>query len=303
MAAFGDVGKWKGEASRQLGAIACCWHDDNVGDDNMQLFRNCMIFPSIVGMADNFWCGRKADHPELRRRLPFPGTPLFEEAADLERRMVAQRDKTLAGFAHPFPFVAQTRLRWRLSDAQTGKLIAKDIPQGTVWIGHKGSYEAAFVKGRHPPVALETWIKSPDERTVGAWIDCSGLAGAYSRLGIAHTPRRGEWNIFGATVSVNGVAVPPPEWKQPGMKSTTKAFREQDIPYSTDLLEKPLVDELFTLRPPSQIKLRKGWNHVRLVLPRGGNWGASFCPVAGTSEHPREVEGLEYSSQPPSSVE
>ena len=86
------------------------------------------------------------------------------------------------------------------------------------------------------------------------------------------------------------------------MKSTTKAIREQDIPYSTDLLEKPLVDELYTLRPPTSITLKKGWNHVRLVLPRGGRWGASFCPVAGTSEHPREVEGLEYSSEPPKSA-
>jgi hypothetical protein len=145
MATFGDMAKWKGEASRQLGAITCCWHDDNVGEDTMQLFRDCMVFPTIVGMSDNFWCGRKADRPEFRRRLPVPGTPLFREAADLERRIVAQRDKTLAGFAQPFPFVRQTQLRWRLSDAKTGKLIAKDIAQGTVWVGSHGSAEAAFV--------------------------------------------------------------------------------------------------------------------------------------------------------------
>jgi hypothetical protein len=84
------------------------------------------------------------------------------------------------------------------------------------------------------------------------------------------------------------------------MKSTTKNVREQDVPYSTDLLEKPLVDELFTLRSPTSINLKKGWNHVRIVLPKGGSrWGASFCPIAGTSEHPREVEDLEYSSEPP----
>ena len=45
--------------------------NDNVGEDTMQLFRDCMVFPTIVGMSDNFWCGRSKDRPELRRRLPF----------------------------------------------------------------------------------------------------------------------------------------------------------------------------------------------------------------------------------------
>ena len=186
-----------------------------------------------------------------------------------------------------------------LLDVKTGKVIAKDIAQGSIWIYNHGSDQAAFVKKQVGTVALETWIKSPDDRTIGAWIDCQGMAGAYSRLQIPQTPRKGEWNCFRASISLNGENVPPPDWKQPGMKSTTPKDREQDIPYSTDLLEKPLVDELFTLRPPTRLKLKKGWNHVRIVLNSGYRWGASFCPVAGTSEHPREVEGLEYSSEPP----
>ena len=299
MSAFGNVGKWKSETARELGAIVCCWHDDNVGEDTMQLFRDCMVFPVIVAMSDNFWCGRSEDRPEFCRRLPFPGSPLFAEAADLERRIAAQRDRTLAGFKQPFQFVRQTQLRWRLTDVKSGEVIAKDVAQGTIWLGTHWSPEAAYAPKCKGPVALETWIKSPDERTIGAWIDCANLFGAYSRHYVPHTPRKGQWNPFGATVSVNGAAVPPPDWKQPGMRATTIPRVEQDIPHSSDLLEYPLVDELYTLRPPTPIALKKGWNHVRIVLPRGGRWGASFCPVAGTSEHPREVEGLEYSSEPP----
>ena len=300
MAAFANMGKWKGEASRQMGALACCWHDDNVGEDTMQLFRDCMVFPTIVGMSDSFWCGRSEDRPDLFRRLPTPGTPQFAEAECLERRIAAQRDKTLADFAHPFQFVRQTRMRWRLSEEKTGRVIAKDIAQGMVWVCYSGTKDAAYLKKGNQTVVLETWIKSPEDRTVGAWIDCACLGGAYSRLYTPQTPRRGEWNAYGATVSVNGVAVSPPEWKQPGMKSTTKDVREQDVPYSTDLLEKPLKDELVTLRPPTEISLKKGWNHVRIVLPKGGpRWGALFCPIAGTSEHPKEIEDLEYSSEPP----
>ena len=301
MAAFGDMMKWRGENRRYLGAIACCWHDDNVGEDTEQLFRDCMILPVIVAMSDNFWCGREADRPEFRRRLPQPGTKLFDEAVDLERRIIAQRDKTLQDvLSYPFPFVRQTCLRWRISEVETGRVIAKDVAQGTIWLGTQGSEQAAFVQNSaKETVALETWIKSPKEQTLGAWIDCAGLVGAYSRLQVPQTMRRGEWSHCGATVSINGVAVEPPEWKQPGMKSTTKAIREQDIPYSTDLLEKPLVDELVTLRPPTRITLKKGWNHVRIVLPkRRLRRGATFCIIDGTSENPREVEGLEYSAQP-----
>ena len=301
MSAFGDMTKWRGEASRYLGAITCCWFDDNVGEDTMQLFRNCMVFPVIVAMSDNFWCGRKADRPEFRHRLPSPGTELFAEAEDLEHRIAAQRDKTLAGFKHPFPFVRQTGMRWRITDANSGRVIAKDVAQGTIWLGSQGSREASFVGDKDKePIALETWIKSPREQTVGAWIDCTGLHGAYSRLSLPRTMARGEWSPCGATVTLNGKAVNPPEWKQPGMSSKTKAIREQAIPYSTDLLEKAYVDELVTLRPPTSVKLETGWNHVRSVLPpRRARRGATFCLVGGTSEHPREIEGLAYSSQPP----
>jgi hypothetical protein len=147
-------------------------------------------------------------------------------------------------------------------------------------------------------LVMETWVKSPKAQTLGAWVDCAGLYGAYSRLQVPQTMRRGEWSHCGASVSVNGVALPPPEWKQPGMKSTTKAIREQDIPYSTDLLEKPLVDELVTLRAPTPVALKTGWNHIRIVLPpRKLRRGATFCFIDGTSEHPREVEGLEYSCE------
>ena len=147
--------------------------------------------------------------------------------------------------------------------------------------------------------AKPMWIGSPSNHTTGAWIDCTGYYGAYSRLG-GRTPHKGEWNRDGAKVFVNGIEIPPPDWKQPGMVSTTPAEREQDIPYSTDLLEKPLIDELPTLRAPTKLSLKKGWNYVRIVLPKtSGRWCCTFCPVDGTSEHPREVEGLQYASNPP----
>ena len=296
--AFADPRHWKSEAGRQIGAVGCTWHDDNVGEDTCQLFRDCMVFPSLLGFADNYWSGRSEDHPEFISRLPRPGERLFAEAQDLENRLATHRDVFFGDFPFPFPFVRQTALRWRITDMTTGQVLARDVPQGTIWVTNRRNAKNSFSQAKAGTVALEMWIGSPSNHTTGAWIDCTGYYGAYSRLG-GRTPHKGEWNRDGAKVFVNGIEIPPPDWKQPGMVSTTPAEREQDIPYSTDLLEKPLIDELPTLRAPTKLSLKKGWNYVRIVLPKSGRWCCTFCPVDGTSEHPSEVEGLQYASDPP----
>ena len=297
-AAFVDPRHWTSESGRQLGAVMCTWHDDNVGEETSQLFRDCMVFPSLIGFADNYWSGRSRDRIDLLSVLPKPSDSLFKEAQELENRMAIHRDVFFGDFEFPFPFVRQTDMRWRITDMSTGQVLARDVPQGTVWMTNRRCADSSFSRARDGVVSLETWIYSPQSRNVGAWIDFACYFGPYSRLG-GRTPEKGEWNRAGAQVLVNGVEIPPPEWKQPGMESTTRAEREQDIPYSTDLLEKPLVDELPTLRPPTTITLKEGWNYVRIVLPKSHLWGCTFCPIDGTSDHPREVAGLKFSSEPP----
>ncbi len=299
-AAFRKPCRWNIAGGRKLGAITCTWHDDNVGDDTLKLFKECMVFPSIVAMGDNFWSGRAADEPGCIVRMPKPGTPQFALVEDLERRMLAQRDLALADFPHPFQVVAQTAMRWRVTECATGKVLLDDAPQGTLRLTlryNKDGGIAAHVKGR---VAAETWIWAPSDIACGAWIDLAAINGVYGRLVMPHTPARGEWNAFGGKVELNGAELPPPEWKQPGMTSTTKAIREQDVPYSTDLLEKPLVDEMPGLRDPYPIRLKKGWNHVKISTEvKDGDRCITFVPMLGTTTRPREVPGLKYRSSPP----
>ena len=57
------------------------------------------------------------------------------------------------------------------------------------------------------------------------------------------------------------------------------------------------------MREPTRIRLKKGWNHVRITVPHtqdlyAYDWVATFVPVEGSTARPREVEGLEYSSDP-----
>jgi hypothetical protein len=297
--------RWDVDASRKLGAITCTWHDDNVGDDTLKLFRECAVFPSIVAMADNFWHGRDEDRPDYAVRMPPVGSAAFARVEDMERRMAAQRDVVLADFPHPFPFMAQTKMRWRVTDMDSGETLATDVALGTVrlCIGDSGATDcgnlAGAVKGR---VAAETWIYAPVEMDCGAWIDLASVNGVYGRLRMPHTPDSGEWNAFKGKVELNGVELPPPQWRQPGMKSKTKSVREQDVPYSTDLLEKPLLDEMPALRDPYPLHLKAGWNHLRISMEMGGEEGVrafSFIPILGTSAHPREVQGLEYRSSEP----
>lgn len=305
--AFTRPCRWTETNAQQLGAVTCCWHDDNMGDDTMKRFRECMMIPSIVGFAENYWTGRNEDRPEFIKRLPSPGTPAFAFAEALERRMVAQRDKVIAKRwpSLPFPFVGQSRMRWSVRDGESGKLLATDVPQATVWAYNERAKGNALIPEPCGGVVFETWVKSPEDRTVGCWIDCVKVHGEYGRDGVARLPGRGEWSAEGAEVLVNGEAVAPPEWKQPGLSAKEKIdVLERDVPYMNDLLETPMVDEMFALRPPIPVRFRKGWNHVAVRLPKKAkrlraSTGMTFCPIMGTSEHPREVEDFEYSATPP----
>ncbi|MBR3258656.1 MAG: hypothetical protein IKF96_06660, partial [Eggerthellaceae bacterium] len=67
--------------------------------------------------------------------------------------------------------------------------------------------------------------------------------------------------------------------------------------------EEPFTDQEYYMREPTQIFLRKGWNHVKLTIPNPAaegktrhRWSGTFIPVAGSTDHPHEVPGLEYSS-------
>ena len=301
--AFPKPCRWEVDPARKLGAIACSWHDDNVGDDSLRLFHDVVMFPALVGFADNYWSGRRKDHEEFLKRMPDVGTPEFELAADLERRMTVQRDTVLKDLQYPFSFVRQTQMRWRLTDVKTGKVLAKDVAQGTIDV-------TAYVDDpSEGEVIAETWVKSDSEREVGAWINFTAFGTAYVRCHDCTLPGLGEWNKLGAKAELNGVAIPPPVWKRPNLRRTSEfdqyGTTYKGVCWSCDLCDSPFTDEEVTLRPPIRVKLRKGWNHVKLTMPKKRwleftvpNWVGTFSFIDGTTEHPREVEGLEYSSDP-----
>jgi len=292
--------RWEVDESRKLGAIMCSWHDDYLGEDTFKLFRNEAFFPAMVAYSDLLWNSRENDQPEYFSNLPSVGTPDFARACELERRVLMQRDRVLDALRHPFAYVRQTDLRWRITDAK-GEVLAKDIAQGTVYgtLNAKAPGAAkGFVDTPTGSVALETWIKSPVDQEVGAWIGFTG----YGRSGGKRRsfPALGKWSTTGMeTFELNGKMVSPPNWVRAAYAGKPDV-RHPEEPTSSFYSELPFADEEYFMREPTRIHLKKGWNHVKLTIggDRQRRWQATFVPVAGTSEHPREVDGLEYSAEP-----
>ena len=283
--------RWGTREDFRMGALISSWHDDRILHES-DLPRTNPLFPAIVLFCDSFWRGRDKDEPGLLARLPPPDDPRFAAAADLERAVAAQRDKVLDNLKWPFAFVRQTQMRWRMTDANTGKVIARNIPQATIYPSHNIFPVNAYVPVRKGGVRvlLDTWIHSPCDMRTGAWIGFTSFSRTGGRSWRGRVPEIGQWNINGATIELNGERIAPPEWDHPNL-------------HGKGAYEVPHTNEDWWHRPPTRIRIKKGWNHVHLDVPAPkldhNKWVATFVPVLGDMFHPREVPGLEYSDSAP----
>lgn len=308
VAVYHKAARWHDAGDLNQGAVFCAWHDGFVGMPYENLLRNQPVFPACVLFGDAYWHGRDDDLPQFRKTLPRGGDPLLGEAVEIERRVVAQRDRALGDLKHPFHFLRQTDMRWRLTQSD-GTLIAQDVAQATISPGRiKGADGKPLLSPSNGTVVAETWIKSPTDQTVGAWIGFTNISRDHGLVYSAPLPDVGEWNRFGATAELNGDKIAPPKWKRPGLKKgdPIEDWTPAWTLYEAD--EEPFTDQEYFMREPTPIRLLKGWNHVRLTMPNPSakektkhRWTGTFIPVAGTTDHPREVPGLVYSSRLPSS--
>ena len=311
VATFRKVCPWAGTEGTRLGGIVCAWHDD-AAKDGYDFLRNQAVMPAYTLFGDVFWRGRDEAPGGSGRWMPKAGDPLQMRAAELERRVIAQRDKVWHDSPYPYHFLRQTDMRWRVTDAQTGRVVVRDLAQATVFLwqscndgvedGRSATAVGNVFTNRSGVAVLETWIRSPVTQTVGAWIGFTDYVRNHGRAYSAPTPPRGKWNRTGATVEINGESVPPPAWRKPGQQAGGNV---PHLLYVHELDEIPFEDEEYYMRPPTPIVLRKGWNHVKLTVPcaKAANyapWVATFIPLLGTTEHPREVPGLEYACDPQS---
>jgi hypothetical protein len=310
VATYRRICPWDESERERLGAITCAWHDDYSGT-GVRTIGNQAVIPALVLFGDAYWRGRDEEPAGNNGRiLPRGGDPRLAKAADIERRTAAQRDKVWYDCPYPFQFLRQTDMRWRVSLAD-GTLLATNVAQATMFLWQRATQGVEGVKGGSVAgnlttnltgtAILETWIKAPQTIDCGAWIGFTDYTRDHGRAYSAPTPKIGQWSRFDATVEINGKKVAPPKWKKPGQEAGPNV---KHLLYVHQLDEIAFEDEEYYMREPTPIRLEKGWNHVRLTVPmkkkarNHAPWVGTFIPLLGTTERPREVPGLIYSSTP-----
>ena len=265
-------GKPQGD-STLLGAEFCLWADRRVRQEG-DLMRMNAVYPAMLAFAERSWRG--GGYPGVTFRIGPDSSQRAREFIDFEQRLLAHKEQYFA--ALPFNYVKQTHIKWKLFGPfeNGGQLSAAFWPEqvgialedstadvlatgGTVWLWHT-----------HGPTA-EAWLPSPQENTtwyaftrfwsdvdttLDLWVDFKDQ----SKSGADATPPQGEWDYMKSRLWLNGNVVAPPKWSFPGRPS--------------GLLEEPLVDEGFYYRPPTVIRVNKGWNTVLTKLPM-----ATFDPL------------------------
>ena len=309
------------------GAISGCWNDRKVADEVAIMAQN-NVWANVIATAERTWMGGgkryidnmtntpnnlKVDGGHGGVMLPNSGDE-YEEFKSWETRFLFHKANSLKG--EPIPYVKQTNVRWRITDAfpNGGSETAAFGPEaaGTtastellpeVYEHNGQTYYTGMATGagiylahtwgnsiidayydnpqfNHTAYAW-TYVYSPEAQTVGAQIEFQN----YSRSEQDGAAPAGKWDHFGSKIWVNGEEIAAPTWDNTGVSVNSK--------------EVMLKNENFPGRKPIQVTLKQGWNKVFLKLPyfnkgyRLKKW--MFTCVFTDLEGINAVEGLIYS--------
>ena len=309
----------KGSAT-VAGAISGCWNDRKMATVEDILAQNNM-YANIIATAERAWIGGGKRYIDNCTNggtnggggvmLPNSGDE-YDEFADWERRFLFHKAHSLKD--EPIPYVKQTNVRWRITDAfpnggNTSKVFppeeqmnAADILpdsyeyDGTtyrtgmatgagIYLSH--TWGKSIINAYYEAPAFNqtayawTYVYSPVAQTVGAQIEFQN----YSRSEQDAAPEAGKWDFYDSKIWINGAEIPAPAWENTGVSISSK--------------EVTLKNENFAARKPIAVDLKAGWNKVFLKLPyvnkgcRLKKWMFTF--VLTDTEGVNAVEGLIYS--------
>ena len=277
------------------GAISGCWNDRKVADEKAIMAQN-NVWANVIATGERAWKGGgkqyidnmtntpanlKVDGGHGGVMLPNSGKE-YEEFKSWETRFLFHKANSLKG--EPIPYVKQTNVRWRITDAfpnggdktatfgpeAAGKTAATDLLPET--FEHNGqTYYTGMATGagiylahtwgnsiidayysnpqfNHTAYAW-TYVYSPEEQVVGAQIEFQN----YSRSEQDGAAAAGNWDHFGSKIWINGNEIAAPVWENTGVSISSK--------------EVMLKNENFPGREPIKVTLKQGWNKVFLKLP------------------------------------
>ena len=309
------------------GSISGCWNDRKVADEKAIMAQN-NVWANVIATAERTWIGGgkqyidnmtntpanlKADGGHGGVMLPNSGDE-YEEFKSWETRFLFHKANSLKN--EPIPYVKQTNVRWRISDAfpnggsetaafgpeEAGKSASVELlPE--VYTHEGKSYYTGMATGAGIYLAHTwgnsiidayydapaynttayawTYVYSPKAQEVGAQIEFQN----YSRSEQDAAAPAGKWDHFGSKIWINGEEIAAPKWDNSGVSISSK--------------EVELKNENFPGRKPIKVTLKEGWNKVFMKLPyfnkgyRLKKWMFTF--VLTDTEGVNAVEGLIYS--------
>ena len=309
------------------GAISGCWNDRKVADEVAIMAQN-NVWANVIATAERAWIGggkqyidNATNTPADYKKNPYGGGVMlpnsgdeYEEFKSWEERFLFHKAHSLKG--EPIPYVKQTNVRWRITDAfpnggsetaafgpeEAGMTASTDLLPETfvhdgqtyytgmatgagIYLAHTwgNSIINAYYSSpqfNHTAYAW-TYVYSPKAQTVGAQIEFQN----YSRSEQDGAAPAGKWDHFGSKIWINGEEIAAPTWDNTGVSVNSK--------------EVELKNENFPGRKPIKVTLKEGWNKVFMKLPyfnkgyRLKKW--MFTCVFTDTEGVNAVDGLIYS--------
>lgn len=309
------------------GAVSGCWNDRKVADEKAIMAQN-NVWANVIATAERAWIGggkqyidNATNTPDAYKANPYGGGVMlpnsgeeYEEFKSWEERFLFHKANSLKD--EPIPYVKQTNVRWRITDAfpnggsetaafgpesagvtastdllpevfnHDGKTYYTGIATGAgIYLSHtwgNSIINAYYSNPQYNHTAYAwTYVYSDKEQTVGAQIEFQN----YSRSEQDGAAAEGKWDHFGSKIWINGVEIAAPTWENTGVSISSK--------------EVELKNENFPGRKPIEVTLKQGWNKVFLKLPyfnkgyRLKKW--MFTCVFTDIEGVNAVDGLIYS--------
>ncbi len=256
------------------GFISAPWNDRKTPSES-DILRQNNIYANTIASGERAWIGGGEQYIETGgTTLPNSGSE-YEEFADWERRFLWHKANTFGEEAALVPYVKQTNVRWRVTDAmpndgssatilppETEGLQDSYTIDGTTYGTQTATGAGIYLRhtwGTIVPALFSnpqlnntayawTYVYSPTEQTVGALIEFQN----YGRSETDTAPDEGNWDRKGSRLWLNDEELLPPTWTNTGVSISS---------------EVDLGNENFTARDPLQVTLKEGWNKVFLKLP------------------------------------
>ena len=295
---------YQSDGSREMaGGVVCVW-TDRILPEQKDIIEDNNFWATMLANSERLWQGGRTGYIEQAGCALANDGDIYERFRNWEDRFLFYKGGMLK--TEPIPYVRQTNVRWRVTDAipnggDKTKTFAPETELKDSYVIDGATYNTQIVTGasvylRHtwpdnvPGLFTKaagntayawTYVYSPVEQDAAALIEFQN----YERSWHDSAPSLNNWDKKGSRIWLNDSELAAPVWQNPG-KATT--------------FETLLTNENFTGRDPYAIHLNAGWNKVFMKLPyvnvsdiRLNRWMWTF--VITTPDGAKAIDGLVYS--------